>query len=142
VGATVHCRDDDPEKCAREIADLLRARYGEVEVGLIGLNPAIAERLVDEFGKGRVRISDLNADNIGETRFGVEIWNGEERTEDLIDNSRVVLVTGTTVVNGTFDGIWNRIRARRKDCLLYGVTVAGVSELMGMERVCPCGRDG
>jgi hypothetical protein len=106
------------------------------------LNPAIAERLVDTFGPDHVRISDLDSENIGELRFGVEIWDGNERTQDLIDASDVVLVTGTTLVNGTFDRIWSRIRAGGKDCLLYGVTASGVSELIGVERICPCGRDG
>ena len=33
-------------------------------------------------------------------------------------------------------------RTQKKDYLLYGVTAAGVSELLGLERICPCGRDG
>ena len=142
VGATVHCKDDDPETCAKEIASALFEKHGEVEVGLIGLNPAIAERLVDTFGPAHVRITDLNAEDIGKCRYGAEIWDGNDRTEDLIDASDVVLVTGTTLVNGTFDRIWEQIRAQKKDCLLYGVTAAGVSELIGLERICPCGRDG
>ena len=142
VGATVHCKDDDPESCAKEIASVLFQRYGKVRVGLIGLNPAIAEQLVDSFGPSHVRITDLNSEDIGRKRFGVEIWDGDDRTEDLVALSDVVLVTGTTIVNGTFDRIWKRIRGRRKDYLLYGVTAAGVSELLGLERICPCGRDG
>lgn len=140
VEATVHCRDDDPEKCALEIADLLFEKHGQVRVGLIGFNPAIAEGLVARFGPERVRISDLSADNIGKCRFGVEIWDGRQRTEDLIDASDLVLITGTTIVNGTFDDIWRQIRVRGKDYLLYGVTAAGPSELIGMQRVCPRGR--
>jgi len=142
VRATVHCRDDDPESCAEEIASVLFERHGKVQVGLIGLNPAIAERLVDRFGPARVRISDLNAESIGRSQFGVEIWDGDDRTEDLIAVSDVVLVTGTTIVNGTFDRIWEQIRTQKKDYLLFGVTAAGVSELLGLERICPCGRDG
>jgi uncharacterized protein (DUF4213/DUF364 family) len=141
VRATVHCRDDDPESCAKEIASVLFQRYGKAQVGLIGLNPAIAERLVDRFGPTHVRITDLNSEEIGSKRFGVEIWDGDDRTEDLIALSDVVLVTGTTIVNGTFDRIWEQIRRRKKDFLLYGVTAAGVSELLGLERICPCGRD-
>lgn len=142
VRATVHCKDEDPESCAKEIASTLLERHGEAQVGLIGLNPAIAERLVEAFGPTRVRISDLDAKNIGSRQFGVEIWDGNDRTEDLIAVSDVVLVTGTTIVNGTFDGIWQQIRTRKKDYLLYGVTTAGVSELLGLQRICPYGRDG
>jgi uncharacterized protein (DUF4213/DUF364 family) len=142
VRATVHCKDDGPESCAEEIASVLFQRHGNAQVGLIGLNPAIAERLVNRFGPTQVRISDLDAENIGRWRFGVEIWDGDDRTEDLIAASDVVLATGTTIVNGTFDRIWEQIRTQKKDCLLFGVTAAGVSELLGLERVCPCGRDG
>jgi len=140
VTATVHCRDDDPELCAHDIASLLVERHGKAKVGLVGLNPAIAERLVDTFGADRVRITDLDADNIGELRFGVEVWDGGCRTEDLIDFSDMLVITGTTLVNGTFDSIHNRIDAAGKHCLVYGVTAAGVGELLGIERVCPRGR--
>lgn len=141
VQGTVHCRDEDPEHCAAAIAQLVLDRHGPVEVGLIGYNPAIAERLVEAFGAERVRISDLNGDNVGERRFGVEIWDARDRTEDLIDASDVVVFTGTSLVNDTFDRIWRHVRARGKHYLVYGVTAAGVSELLGIERICPRGRN-
>jgi len=138
---TVHCKDEEPEECALEIADSLLKKYGRVDVGLIGLNPAIAERLVDTFGYDNVHITDLSRDNIGQRKFRVEIWDGNERTEDLIDASDVILFTGTTLVNDTFSRIWNRIQSCEKNYLVYGVTVAAVSELLGIERICPRGRD-
>lgn len=140
VEATVHCKDEEPERCAREIADTIARRFGSVSVGLIGLNPAIAERLVDRFGADRVRITDLDPDNVGRRRFGVEIWNGDGRTADLIDASDVVLFTGTTLVNATFDGIMELIENGGKEHLVYGITAAGVCRLTGMDRICPCGR--
>lgn len=140
--ATVHCKDDDPEKCASEIARHLLERYGLNDVGLIGLNPAIAERLVETFGFDHVCISDLAADNIGRLRFGVEVLDGNKRIDDLIDSSDVVLMTGTTLINGTFDKIRSRIQKAKKPYLLYGVTAAAVSNLLGIERLCPFGRDG
>lgn len=140
--ATVHCKDEDPEVCAQEIATTILLRCGKVDLGLIGLNPAIAERLIEVFGVARVRITDLNHDTIGQHRFGVEIWDGSTRTEELIDASDMILLTGTALVNGTFDAIANRIRNQSKDWLVYGVTAAGVCELLGIERICPRGRDG
>jgi hypothetical protein len=140
AAGTVHCKDDDPELCAAAIAQLLLDRHGRVDVGLIGFNPAIAERLVEAFGSEHVRISDLNGEDIGGRRFGVEIWDARDRTEDLIDSSDVVVLTGTSLVNDTFDPIWRGVQARGKPCLLYGVTAAGVSELAGIERICPRGR--
>jgi hypothetical protein len=138
--ATVHCRDDDPETCARTIAAGLLERFGRVRVGLVGLNPAIAERLVDTFGAGNVSITDRNPDNVGAERFGVRILDGDTGIGELAKRSKVVLVTGTTLTNGTFDGIWNRIHEADCTGILYGVTAAGVCALEGIERLCPCGR--
>jgi len=135
---TMHCKDDEPEQCAREIADQVFDLVGAAEVGLIGLNPAIAERLVDRFGVDHVRMTDLNRDSVGKRKFGVEIWDGAARTEDLIDASDFVVFTGTTLVNDTFDEILGRIRESQKGYLVFGMTVAGVSALTGIERICPC----
>ncbi|MBU1651093.1 hypothetical protein KKA00_02645 [bacterium] len=141
VEKTVHCKDDEPEECALEIAEMILKKYGKVNVGLIGLNPAIAERLIDTFGHEHVRITDLGRDIIGEQRFGVEIWDGNVRTEELIDKSDIIIFTGTTLVNNTFSQIKNRIQALGKNYLVYGVTSAAVSELLGIERICPKGRN-
>ena len=141
VTATVHCKDDDPEKCGVEIANHILERHGRVTVGLIGLNPAIADYIVQAFGADRVHISDLYRDNIGQERFGVEVWDGSDRTEELIEQSDVIVMTGTTLQNGTFDGIWQAIEKHGKTGLVYGVTAAGYCALTGIERICPYGRD-
>ena len=65
------------------------------------------------------------------------IWDGKTQTEELIRRSRVVIVTGTTLVNGTFDRIWDWIQRNSKDYLIYGVTAAGVCTLTGWDRICP-----
>jgi len=140
VQGTVHCKDDDPEKCAREIAGFAR-KSGANSVGLIGLNPAIAEALVREFGTESVRIADLNRQNIGQKKFGVEILDGRSKTEDMIRASDLVLITGTTLVNGTFDDLWDLAQREGKAAMVYGVTAAGVSQLMNLPRVCPCARN-
>ncbi len=141
AGGTVHCKDDDPEKCAREIVETILQRYGQIRVGLIGLNPAIAEQLAKTFKPDHLLITDLAADNISKKKFGVEVWDAAIRTEELIEASDVIILTGTTLVNSTFDRIWNQIQKQDKASLVYGVTAAGVSELMGIDRICPYGCD-
>jgi len=138
---TVHCKDEDPEECARQISELMRQRHAGAKVGLIGLNPAIAERLAEAFGAENVRITDKNSDNKGRRRFGVEIWDAETDTERLVTSSDAVIFTGTTLVNDTFDTIYRLIEEQGKDYLVYGVTAAGVSSLFGLNRICPCSRD-
>jgi len=140
VNGTVHCKDDDPGKCALEIAAFTR-KSGARSVGLIGLNPAIAEALAREFGTESVQITDLNGQNIGKRKFNVEILDGRTKAGDVIRSSDLVLITGTTLVNDTFDNLWNYARHEGKTLVIYGVTAAGVCQLMNLTRICPCARN-
>lgn len=141
IHGTVHCKNNEPEDCARKIAGHIKETWGDVRIGLIGLNPAIAETLVKTFGSENICTTDLDYKNIGEYRYDVPIWDGRTRTEELVRDSDFVLATGTTLGNGTFDEIWHLIRQYNKPYLFYGVTVAGISELMGVNRICPYGAD-
>ena len=140
IEKTLHCRDEEPEQCANEIAAFLKCNHHNATVGLVGLNPAIAESLAKGFGTANVKITDLNPDNVGKSKYDVEIWDGRTRTEDLVEASDVVLLTGTTLVNGTFDALWGEIRRHGKEYLIYGVTAAGISALIGLNRICLYGR--
>lgn len=141
VEGTVHCKDDAPEECAREIA-ASAGRTGVRIVGFIGFNPAIADALVREFGPEHMRITDLNPQNIGKSKFGVTLWDGRTRTAELIEESDLVVATGTTLVNGTFDEILRLTRAAGKRVIVYGITCAGVCRLMNLERWCPQAQNG
>ncbi len=138
---TVHCKDDEPEKCAKEISSYIYETWGNNNVGLIGLNPAIAESLVQLFGPHNVKITDLNMNNVNCIKWGVSIWDGKKMTELLIKQSNVVLLTGTTLVNGTFDYIMSCVNKYGKKYLIYGVTAGGICQLMGLSRICPYGRN-
>jgi len=140
IETTLHCKDEDPERCAVEISSYIHNTLGSKKVGLIGLNPAILEALSKTFGAENVRVTDLNGKNIGSVKYGVTVWDGKTMTERLVKESDLVLMTGTTLVNGTFDKIWTAIRQYKKDHLVYGVTCAGVCSLTGVNRICPYGR--
>jgi uncharacterized protein (DUF4213/DUF364 family) len=140
VENTIHCKDEDPEKCGKEVASQLLKRWGKVKVGFIGLNPAIAENLIETFGIENVRITDLNKQNVNSFKYGVKVWDGNEMTKDLVKQSDVILITGTTFVNGTFDPIMRGVQNDQKDYLIYGVTGAGICQLMGLNRICPYSR--
>lgn len=138
---TLHCKNEDPERCAKEIASHILGKWAKARIGLIGLNPAIAESLVSTFGKENVKITDLNKENISSMKFGVKIWDGNEMTEELVKQSDVILITGTTLVNSSFDNIIHFIQNHGKDYLIYGVTCAGICSLTGLNRICPYGRN-
>jgi uncharacterized protein (DUF4213/DUF364 family) len=141
VDHTIHCKDEDPEMCAKEITSQILKKWGKVKVGFIGLNPAIAESLIELFGSENVKITDLNKQNINSSKYGVKVWDGNDMTEELIKQSDVILLTGTTFVNGTFDHIMHCIRNYKKDYVIYGVTGAGICKLLGLTRICPYSRN-
>jgi phosphohistidine phosphatase SixA len=141
VEGTVHCKNDAPEKCAAEIAASARQR-GAKKVGLIGFNPSIAEALAREFGAGCVCLTDLNPQNIGTLKFGVMVWDGRTQTHELVRASDLLIVTGTTLVNGTFDEILRLVRLEGKQFVVFGITAAGVCRLMGLERWCSQAQNG
>jgi hypothetical protein len=140
IDNTIHCRDEEPEQCATEIKNYILEKWGKVSIGLIGLNPALAEAFSRTFGASNLRITDLDKKNINEEKFGVEVWDGRKYTERLVKESDVVVLTGTTLVNGSFDEIFSLIEKFNKKYLIYGVTTAGISQLFGLERVCFFGR--
>lgn len=129
IEGTVHCRDQEPTKCSRELSQYIRTRYKRVKIGQVGFQPRMVEQLVSIFD---YRILDLDKDNIGSTRYGIKI-EGPENKEEVIAWADLLLVTGTTLVNGTI-GQFLRV----KPVLFYGTTIAGPAYLMGWERFCVC----
>lgn len=136
IEKTIHCRDEEPTKCGLFIAENLK-EMGVKKVGLIGLNPAILEGLVKFFGEDALRVTDLNPENIGKTKFGVKVWNGLEMNERMVKEVEFLLITGTTFVNGTADEIIELVRKYEKDYMIYGVTASGVAKLLGLPTICP-----
>jgi hypothetical protein len=113
-----------------------------VRVGLVGLQPAILKALVSRFGPHALRLVDLNPENIGETRSGVVVWDGESDLPRLVAECDLGLATGSSVVNGTLDGILGVFQQAGKPLILFGNTISGVASLLGLERLCPFGRPG
>ena len=134
-----HCRDDEPEQCGDYIARDLLERFGVVKIGLIGFQPSILENLTGSFGIDNVQCSDLNPLNIGSNKFGVDIRDGMSENPRLIQWCDVLLITSSALVNDTFEDIYRKTLAEGKVFINFGVTGAGVSELLGIERICPFG---
>jgi len=137
---TVHCTDEDPTRCGPEVARALQDRLGRVRVGLIGLQPSILAALADRFGPDSVRVLDLNPDNIGATKSGVPVWDGNTELDRLVAWCDVGLATGSSVVNGSIDDIAHRFRESAKPLLFFGNTISGTAALLGLDRLCPFGR--
>ncbi len=137
VDQNLYCLSPDPSNCRMEIVRTILKRYGLVHVGMAGLKPSLVEQLVETFGVDRIRIVDPFERNVGNIHSGVEVWDVTDRTKDMVKRSDVVLFTGSTLVNGTFDLIWEEIHAQGKDYIAYGNTILGIGMLMGVDGICP-----
>lgn len=138
VDKTVHCTGDEPEKCAKELVKYLKELKPK-KIGIIGFQPAFVKEIVNNFGTENVIVSDLNPENIGKIKYGAKIIHGKYN-EDLIKNSDVILATGSTIVNGTFEDIFNLAKKYNKKIIFYGTSIAGLAKLLNLERFCIYGR--
>ncbi len=124
---TVHCRDQGPGLCASELAGFISNRYGTVRIAQVGFQPKMVEALGASFP---LRVLDLDPDNIGEKKYGIEI-EGPEARGRVMGWAELLLVTGTTLVNETIDDFLGETPV-----LFYGTTIAGAAALMGWDRFC------
>jgi hypothetical protein len=130
VNKTVHCRDNEPRECSQELVKYIERNYGRPKIAFIGFQPRMVETLSKKF---ELRVTDMDHDNIGKEKFGVMI-HSPEKTQKNLNWCDIALVTGTTVVNDTF----NQFRIS-KPVIFYGITISGVAKLLGLNHFCYCG---
>jgi hypothetical protein len=140
AGGTVHCLDEDPANCGPETARRMESRFGRRRVGLIGLQPAILKGLAERFGADAVCVVDLNPENIGSVRAGVEVWDGDTDLPRLVEACEVSLATGSSIVNGTINEIIRLFDDAGKPLVFFGNTISGAAALLHLDRICPYGR--
>ena len=138
---TVHCKDSEPELCSRSLIPWLKSQLKEgTRIGLIGLQPAMLQALSEAFGADSLIASDLNANTIGTSQWGVTIWDGETENEKLIDAAGFVLVTGSSIVNGSFNGLHQVLIEKEKAFAAFGNTISGIATLLSIPHICFYGR--
>lgn len=131
IEGTVHCKDKEPSECATQLGKHIKSKYGTPKITQIGFQPRFVEELS---AITKLRVIDMDTDNIGTKKFNTLI-EGPEKTDDAIDWADLLLVTGTTIANGTIEFFLNK-----KPVLFYGTTIAGAAHLMGWDRFCYKGR--
>ena len=137
---TIHCRDEDPTNCGPRIAGQLETRFGAKRFGIVGLQPAILRGLTKRFSLEAVRVVDLNPDNIGNSKCGVEVWDGHTDLRRLARWAEIGLATGSSIVNGTIDEIIRCFKRQGRPVVFFGNTISGVAALLDLDRLCPFGR--
>ncbi len=129
---TVHCKGEEPEECARDMASFIKREYGQPKIALVGYQPALIDRLQKAFS---LRVLDLNPENIGRFKYGVRVEDGQTDYKEVALNwAELVLCTGSTLCNGT---IVNFIDTG-KQVLFFGTTVAAAAQVLGLKRLCFC----
>ena len=126
---TIHCRNEEPGKCAFQLKEYIKKRYGKSNIAFIGFQPAMISILCQDFN---IRVVDLDMDNIGKYKAGVQVED-ITKTDDVLNWSDIVLATGTTAANNTLPSLLNN-----KPIIFYGVTISGIAYLMGYEQFCFC----
>ncbi|WP_243444996.1 Rossmann-like domain-containing protein [Romboutsia maritimum] len=127
---TIHCKNEEPELCAKKFIDYIKENYNNEKIALVGYQPAILEALSKNFD---IRVLDLNKDNINKSRYGVLIEDGTKDYEEVVLKwADCVLCTGSTLCNGS---IINFIDIG-KDVIFFGTTIAGASKILGLKRAC------
>lgn len=130
VEKTIHCKDFEPPKCAKELVSYVRENYGQPRVVLVGLQPRMVEALAKEF---ELKVTDMDPENVGTRKFGIDI-QGPESTADNIAWCELALVTGSTLTNDTL-----RTLLSEKPTIFFGVTIAAPAYFLNLKRFCPYG---
>ena len=62
---TIHCKNNEPELCAKEIVNTIINTYGNnINIGIIGFQPAIIDNFSKVIYSEKIRVNDLDKDNI------------------------------------------------------------------------------
>ena len=130
IEGSVHCKDSGPKECGKDLVELL-GKYGRSRIALVGFQPVHARRCSERHD---LKILDMDPENIGKEKFGVVVLDGSKYAEEVLEWCDLALVTGTTAVNGTIEPI---LTMAGEKSVFYGISIAGVAELLGLERFCP-----
>jgi len=128
-GKTVHCRNEEPVDCARQLTTI--PEFRDKKILLVGLQPRFLEYLSRE---NRVRVLDLDPDNVNQVRCGVRIEPGDD-PRDGIAWCDLIFATGSTIVNGTITNFINC----GKPAVFFGVTISAAACILNLQSYCHCG---
>lgn len=132
IDHTVHCRNDDLERCAEAHAAHIRENYGSPRITLVGFQPALTARLSQEFP---LRVLDMNPQFVGSIKSGIRIEHGGQSYRNaVLEWADLVLCTGSTLCNGTFVNFADI----GKPVIFFGISGAAAAHIFGLRRFCPC----
>jgi hypothetical protein len=127
IAKTTHCKNNEPRECSYQLVKYIERNYGHPRVAFVGFQPRMIEVLSHKL---ELKVTDMDQSNIGTEKFEVMI-HSPDWTAQHLEWCDIALVTGTTVVNETIDQFMID-----KPVIFYGVTIAGVAKLLGLNHFC------
>ena len=137
IDRTVHCKGREPELCGEKLVKWILEEYGNVPVLLVGYQPAFAKSLTRVLS--RVFITDMDPENIGKIVNGVKVLSDRENIK-LMSRVRVALITGSSLINSTLWYLIEEAKRNNVETVIYGVSAAGVTKILGLKRFCVFGK--
>ncbi|BAL80578.1 Rossmann-like domain-containing protein [Caldisericum exile] len=129
VEGTKHCKNNEPELCSYSFVRYISENFRKPKIAFFGFQPAMISAFKDKF---EIRVIDLDEDNIGSKKYGLEIF-GQDKEEEIISWCDLIVATGSTVANGTIE----KYISAGKPVIFYGVTGASVCKILNLRRFCP-----
>jgi uncharacterized protein (DUF4213/DUF364 family) len=137
ASGTVHCKDKEPELCAKEMVKTIISKYGsDINLGIIGFQPAIIDNFSMKLSVENLKVTDLDRDNIHKIKYGLPIWDGKEMTEEIFKTCEVILATGSTIVNDSLSKLIFLSNRYQRPLFFYGTTISGASIILNLQRLC------
>ncbi len=145
VEGTQHCESLEAESCAEELAEWVRAEYGQgARVLHIGYQPGHVEALATLL-RDNLIVTDLKEDNVWGVKHGRLVYDGIYGRH-YIALADLVLLTASALVNGTAWEIITDAALLGKDVAVYGVSGVGALSVLQKHvrlvktRFCPYGK--
>ena len=145
VEGTQHCESLEAEACAAELAEWVRAEYGQgARVLHIGYQPGHVEALANLL-RDNLIVTDLKEGNVWEVKHGRLIYDGMYGGH-YIALADLVLMTASALVNGTAWEIIVDASLLGRDVVVYGVSGIGALAVLQKHvrlvktRFCPYGK--
>lgn len=146
IDKTVHCGGEEPTVCGRILAKELLARYGQTTRILhVGYHPGHIEALARVFHDNLI-VTDLSSQLIWRRKHGRLVVDGM-LNKYLLDQVDIILLTASSIVNGTAWEIIEQAILQDKKVIVYGISSTAAIYLLrekvrlsNIEHYCPYGR--
>ncbi|HAG21752.1 MAG TPA: hypothetical protein DCG87_00425 [Synergistaceae bacterium] len=110
----------------------------DAKVIIVGYQPAFIEAASEMFGPERVRVVDMDKENIGRTVYGITIADGETDFETMVKDVSFGVVTGSSFVNATYSEVERSFQKKfNVPFFVFGTSGAAPAVFRGVGRWCP-----